>query len=520
MTSKLASAVSVSSFDARLWRPLLARPKPRFPLPGLVRGGAQALRGPYWLMARYAAGFAIILLITLFYARAVAASTITVGFTFLLAILSASTVWGLGVSSMMSVAATLAFDYFFLPPVGSLDVADTRDWVALCTFLVTAVLGSSLAARAQSRAEEANRRRQEVERLYALSQRLLGEGDLLALSSAIPRHIVESFAVDSAALFLFNNQQSYRTGIPLWQFDDDNMRHAAIGDSGEGGQHGVAWLAPLRLGAKVIGSLGVSGPMPSKETLGALGCLVAAAIERADANEHAAKMEVARQSEQFKSVLLDAITHDFRTPLTGIKASVTGLLTDLEFSREQQKDLLLIIDEECDRIDQLVERAAEMARLESVKIKLVAAPHTIGELISTALAECRIVLRTRPIHIEVKHEESRVLVDLLLAKTVLGHLINNADLYSSPGQPITLSAEERNAFLFLSVADHGPGIEKTEMALIFEKFYRGKDQRSRVNGTGMGLPIARAIAEAHGGTMSVASRRGVGSVFTFSLPLA
>jgi len=520
MTYRLTSAVSVGSSDFRVWR-ILARTKLPLRLPRLVHPHTQALSAAVWVMARYAAGFAIILLITVFYARAVAANTVTVGFTFLLAILSASTIWGLGISCMMSVAATLAFDYFFLPPVGSLDIADTQDWVALCAFLVTAVLGSSLAARAQARAEEADRRRLEVERLYALSQRLLGEGDLLALSCAIPRHIIELFAVESAALFLSNNQQCYRVGIHLSQFRDDNMQLAATSDSWwEGSQHGAVWLAPLRLGTKVIGSLGVSGPLLSKETLGALGCLVAAAIERADVNERAAKTEVARQSERFKSVLLSAIAHDFRTPLTGIKASVTGLLSDLEFSREQQKDLLMVIDEDSDRLDQLVERAAEMAKLESATIKLVPAPHSIGELISTALADCKRVLRSRAIHIELKHEESRVLVDLHLAKKVLGHLINNADLYSSPGQPITLTAEERNAFLFLSVADHGPGIEKAEMALIFEEFYRGKDQRSRVNGTGMGLPIARAIAEAHGGTMSVSSCRGVGSVFTFSLPLA
>jgi two-component system sensor histidine kinase KdpD len=157
--------------------------------------------------------------------------------------------------------------------------------------------------------------------------------------------------------------------------------------------------------------------------------------------------------------------------------------------------------------------------LESGEVKLIRAPHPVGELIAAALAECKSVFRTRPIHFEVQDKESRVLVDLSLARTVLGHLIANADLYSLPELPITISTAEKHGFLLLGVADQGPGIDETEAALIFEKFYRGKDQRFRVDGTGMGLPIARAIVEAHGGTLSVVSRPGHGSVFTFSLPL-
>jgi|SRR5271157_4449498 len=130
-----------------------------------------------------------------------------------------------------------------------------------------------------------------------------------------------------------------------------------------------------------------------------------------------------------------------------------------------------------------------------------------------------LLARERPIQFGVQDKELRVLVDLALARTVLGHLIGNADLYSPPGLPITISTAEKNGLLLISVADQGPRIDETEAALIFEKFYRGKDQRLRVDGTGMGLPIARAIAEAHGGTLGVVSQLGQGSVFTFSLPM-
>jgi two-component system sensor histidine kinase KdpD len=519
MTSKYANPGPLTSFDDLRLRVFSFRWNPSNGSSSSTAYYSVLLGRPFKLLYRYGTGFTIILLITLLYARAVSVNTTTVGFTFLVAILGASAVWGLGVSSMMSVAATLAFDYFFLPPVGSLDIADPQDWVALFSFLVTAVLGSSLSARAHSRAEEANQRREEVERLYTLSQHLLGQRNLAELSAAIPRHIVESFGVDSAALFLSGKQEVHRAGIDVPELDDARLRFTAIGEVVQTEGQSDIWFAPLRLGERVIGSVGISGPPVSKETIGALAYLIAVTMERAGAMEHAAKMEAARESEQFKSVMLDAITHDFRTPLTCVKSSVTALLTDLEFDREQKKDLLVVIDEECDRIDQLLDKATAMARLESGEVKLNAAPHAIGVLVSMALSDCKRVSRVRPIHCEVKHKELRVLADLPWATSVLVHLIVNAHLYSLPGQPITISTEMRDGFALLSVADQGPGIEKTEAARIFEKFYRCKDQTTRPHGTGMGLPIARAIVEAHGGKIDVVTRSGHGSVFTFSLPL-
>jgi K+-sensing histidine kinase KdpD len=170
MTSRFASPESLSSFDEGHWRFFLFRPNPWNRLPASASYHSVTLRRALKSIGHYLPGFALILLGTLFYARGVSASATTVGSTFLLVILSASTIWGLGVSCMMSVAATLAFDYFFSPPVGSLDIADPQDWVALFSFAVTAVLGSSLSARAHTRALDANGRRLEVERLYALSQ--------------------------------------------------------------------------------------------------------------------------------------------------------------------------------------------------------------------------------------------------------------------------------------------------------------------------------------------------------------
>jgi two-component system sensor histidine kinase KdpD len=236
------------------------------------------------------------------------------------------------------------------------------------------------------------------------------------------------------------------------------------------------------------------------------------------ARTQTSKIQATHEGESLKLVFLDAITHDFKTPLTSIKASVTGLLDDLETDREQRRELLTIIDEECDRINQLVNEASEIARLESGEMQLDLGSHSIGELISAAFADCKGTTSDRTICLDVKHLDSRLLVDLSLAKRVLVHLINNAQLYSSPGQPIRITTKKHDKVHFISVEDHGPGIEEEEIDHIFEQFYRGKKQRHRVQGTGMGLPIAKTIVEAHGGTIRVVSCVGQGSVFTFSLP--
>jgi two-component system sensor histidine kinase KdpD len=472
------------------------------------------------LLAQYAAALAAVLAITFFYRHESRFNTTTVAFTFLLAILAASTVWGLSVSIFMSLAATLAYNYFFLPPVGTFTIADPQNWVALFVFLVTSVVASNLAAMARNRTAEANLRRREVERLYGFSRRLLTAGNPIELLNAIPSQIVDAFELGAVALFLAEKQKMYRSGMNLPQLDADVLKAVmAREDVQIDAEHSLCF-APIRLGAKIVGSVGISGPVLSVQTLEALGTLIAVAIERAYAIEQLGKTEAAREGERLKSALLDAITHDFRTPLTSIKASVTSLLSDSNLNEGQRAELLVVINEECDRLNRLVGEAGEMARLEAGEVKLQLEPHRVRELIAAALDTCKGSLGTRPVRLELKDPELRVQADLPRAREVLVHLIENANLYSSPDQPITIQAEAKDSFASVSIADRGPGIDDMELNLIFDKFYRGRDQRYRVQGTGMGLPIAKAIVEAHGGTIGVVSQLGRGSVFTFTLPLA
>ena len=469
--------------------------------------------------ARYAAAVAAVVVFTEFYRYTHRFSTTTVAFTYLLAILGVSTLWGLAISVFMSLVAALSYNYFFLPPVGTFTIADPQNWVALFTFLVTSVLASDLATRARNQAAEANRRRREVERLYKFSQRLLSAGNPIELLNAIPRQMVEIFEVGAAALFLSDKQKMYRSGMVLPQLDVDVLKAVVAREDLQVDEEHSLCFTPLRLGTRILGSVGVSGPVLSRQSLEALGSLIAVAIERAHAIEMVGKTEAAREGERLKSALLDAITHDFRTPLTSVKASVTTLLSPAKLDESQRVELLNIINEECDRLNRLVGEAAEMARLEAGDVKLDLKTLPVADLISASLDVCKGVLGNRPIQIDTKNPELRVRADLSRAREVLVHLIENANLYSSPDTPITISAEEKENFVYFSVADQGPGIGEAELGLIFDKFYRGSDQRYRVQGTGMGLPIAKAIVEAHGGTIGVISQLGHGSVFSFCLPI-
>jgi two-component system, OmpR family, sensor histidine kinase KdpD len=256
-------------------------------------------------------------------------------------------------------------------------------------------------------------------------------------------------------------------------------------------------LIPVRMGVRPVGSLGISGRTLPRQTLEAIATLVAIAMAHARAVEQLGQTEAARQGEQLRTALLDAVTHALRTPLTSIKASVTNLISNQGLVETQKQELLTIINEESDRLNRLVGEAGEMARLDAGEVELKLEPRPIEDVINASLGHCKAWLGNRE---------------------VLVHLIENANQYSQPDQPITITAEASGDTVVTSVSDRGDGIDGLEQGLVFEKFYRGKNQRYSVEGTGMGLPIAKAIVEAHGGTISLMSQRGHGSVFSFTLP--
>jgi len=483
----------------------------------LVKAAARSGSG-YLIAALSVAG------ITLVGARWLHLNATTIALVFLLGVLGISAVWGLRQAVFMSVVAAVAFDYFFLPPIGAFTIADPQNWVALVAFLITAIAVSELSERARRGARSAVERRQELERLYAFSQLLLSSDSPAELLNLIPRYIVESFGIRSAAIFLSSRNDVYRSGPNIDGLESRNLQLICVrGEPRFDAVHQRAFM-PLRMGMRVVGCMGVSGSVLSRQTLEAIGSLVAIAIERAGAVEKLSRAEAARESEQLRSVLLDSVTHEFRTPLTAIKASVTSLLgssnhSPESHSPEERQELLTIINEESDRLNRLIGEAAEMAQLDANKVEFRFESAPIGPAVEEALDELKQLLVQHPVEVRIPAGLPNARMDSARVKEVLVHLIENAAKYSPAGAPIRITAEARGQTLIISIADRGPGIDDFEQSLVFEKFYRGRNQRVQVHGTGMGLAICKAIVEAHGGHLGVTSQLGHGSVFYFSLPV-
>jgi two-component system sensor histidine kinase KdpD len=440
----------------------------------------------------------------------------TVAFMFLVAVLLLSAYWGLRYAVAMAIGATAIFNYYFLPPIHTFTIADPQNWVALFAFLVTALVASNLAERARTEAERAQQRRRDVERLYGLSQRLLASENVLELLNALPLYVQETFSTTGVAMVAADHSSVYRSS-PNVSFDETVLRSTML--RGEPISQGGVSYVPLRLGMRTVGALSVAQSELSRETLDALGSLAGLAIERARALQALGKHRAEQEHERLRSALLDSVTHEFRTPLTSIKASVTTLLSGASLDEPARKELLTVIDEETDRLNRLVGEAAEMAQLDAGQFQLDLQPHMISEAIQPALQDAKSSLENHPVEVSSKGDLPKVRIDLPRIREVLMHLLENAGKYSPAGTPIKISSAVEGGKLVTSVADRGPGIDSFEQSLIFEKFYRGQNQRYTAPGTGMGLAIAKVIMEAHGGSIGVVSQPGSGSVFSFTLPI-
>jgi len=472
-------------------------------------------------LVRFTTALVVLTAIVFVYFRWLHVNPATVGFTFLLLVLLISAVWGLRYAIFTAVLATIAYNYFFLPPLFRFTIADPPNWIALISFLITAVVGSQLSERARRGTLHADQRRREVERLYAFSQQLWLTENVFELLNSIPKFLVEAFDVKGAAVYLEGRQETYFfDGYCRKIFPVDQLK--SISDRGEpvlDREHRICY-SPLRMGVRSVGSVALAGCNLSRESLEALSSLVAISIERAHTVDKLTRSEAARETDRLRSMLLDSVTHEFRTPLTSIKASAETLLSDIQLDKPQREDLLKVINEESDRLNRLVGEAAEVAQLDAQQLQFHFEARPIREAIDLAIQHAQPALRQHSVEITVPADLPPVRMDFDRITEVITHLLDNAGKYSPPETPIHITADLQGLEVHTSVADHGPGIDDMEQQMIFEKFYRGRDQRMLVQGTGMGLAIAKAIVELHGGKISVTSQLGRGSVFQFSLPVA
>ncbi|WP_158793149.1 DUF4118 domain-containing protein [Granulicella sp. L60] len=443
----------------------------------------------------------------------------TVALTFLVGILLVAANWGLRHSIYLSILSAAAFNFFFLPPVLTFTIGDGRNWVALLAFLVTGIVASQLAERARREAKISHSRQREAEQLYEFSQQMLVTGNVIDLLNMLPQMIAATFGLAGAAVYLRERDRVYRSSPNYMDVTATELRDAAFTRDHSHDEARDVTLVPILLGTRPIGAVGITGSGTSPEALDAVCGLAAIAIERAGAVETLTRVEASRESERLRNALLDSVAHELRTPLTSITAAITSLRTDPLLNVEQREEMMEVIEEEAARLDRLVGQAMEMAELDAHEIKLDLRMHSMREAVDIALEAVHSAMKAHPVELRLPDSLPPVQMDMERIAKVLQHLLENAAKYSEEGSPIFISAEVSRGQLVTSVADRGAGVDDFERMMIFDKFYRGQGQRYRVQGTGMGLAIAKAIVEAHGGSISVTSQPSQGSVFSFYLPL-
>ncbi len=446
------------------------------------------------------------------------ANSTTAGFIYLMVVLGIATWCGFRVSAIVSLCAMLCMNFWFLPPVGHFTIADPENWVALFAFLLTALVASHLSDRAQQEAAEARRRQRETEQLYALSRSIILTDPAQPIGTQAARFIAQIFESPMVALLDSRTGQLFRGG-PEEAADVDTRLHDAVrlaAHHHDPTRNLDIW--PISLGGSPVGALAAVGIRASDGAVQSILNLVAIALERVHTEDAANRAEVARRSEEFKSTLLDAVSHEFKTPLTSIKAAVTGLRALHQPLHPDQQELALIIEEETDRLSQLVTEAAKMSEIDAGKVKLHRASVPAADIIDAAFASFQSRGADR-LQGDYRSADS-VFVDNELIILALRQVIDNALKYSAPGTPIHCSTTNTSDRVQIRIANLGPGVPERDRERIFDKFYRRANSRNRVTGTGLGLHIAREIARIHGGDLWLDPDSPKGAVFCFSLPVA
>ena len=452
-------------------------------------------------------------------------NSLIAGFSYVLVVLVVAAKWGFAESFVTSVAAMLCLNYFFLPPVLSLTIADPQNWVALFVFLVTAITASKLSSSARQRAHEAQARRIEVERLYQLSRSLMLVDTTRDLGAQITEQVKGHFGFSGVAYCDGLTGEVSMTGPPDKRFEEQVLRDIAVGAASwfvwrkESTPEGIEVIvAPVSLGGRIVGSLGAIGPALSEPALQAIANLVGIAVERARQLEAAGRMEAARQNERLRSILLDALAHDFITPLTSMKGAITTVRSEYGHEPEED-DLLAVVEEEADKLSGMIDETVDMARIEPGRPRIRRCQLSITDLIRSSVDRMKSLLDGRPLEIQVQEGISPVSADPDMMGLALRQLLGNAVKYSPPGSTIAISANQTDGTVTIRVRDQGPGIPQNELESIFERFYRGSGTRDSVAGTGMGLSVARDIINAHQGKLWAENRPEGGAQFSFSLPI-
>jgi two-component system, OmpR family, sensor histidine kinase KdpD len=440
----------------------------------------------------------------------------TVGFAYLLVVLILASTWGFLEATLSSILATLLFNFFFFPPVGTLTIADPQNWVALFSFLATALIASRLSAKAQARALEAVERQKDVERLYSFSRAILLTERTVSFGQQLAQKLTEIFNLDAVVLLDRRTGEFHRAGAS--RFDDvENQLRTALTKSGSD-RHGTDVVMGIHLGSEPIASLALRGTRTSDSVLQGIANLVAIGLERARAQDLAQQVEAARQSEQLRTTLIDAMAHEFKTPLTLIRAATTSLLANPNGVEESAREQLKIADEEAEHLRELIDNAVEMARLDTAHIEIHPEISDLRDTLHDVLASLQTEMDERRVSVRCSERLPAIAFDKRLMKLAIKQLLDNAIKYSPSDAPMEVELHENTGVVTMEITDHGQGILPEEQGKIFERFYRSPSVKNQIPGSGLGLSIANSIVLAHGGNLSVSSAPAR-TTFRMTLPI-
>ncbi|MGU3325496.1 ATP-binding protein [Methylobacterium mesophilicum] len=455
----------------------------------------------------------------------------------LTAVVAVAVRWGLGPSLAAVVSASLAYNFFFLPPLYTFTIADPTNVAAFLLFTLVAVLVSNLAARARRIAMISQGRAASTERLFGFSRKLAGCGTLDDVLWATCAQVAAMLRVRVVLLLPDGKPVTVRAGYPpedrldaadlaaaQWAFDND--RPAGRGADTLPGAKRL--FLPMRTGRGTIGVIGLdadgAGPILTPEgrrLLDALADMGALAIERVRLVEDLDRAERAAETDRLRQALLTSISHDLRTPLASVLGAASTLRDlDTALGPEAKAELLATIIAESERLNRFIANLLDMTRLEAGAVAPNLAPQDVAETVDTALRRVEPVLADHRVVLDLAPDLPVLRFDPVLFEQVLVNLLDNAAKYAPAGSTVTVRARGAGDRVRLEILDEGEGLPETEVERVFDKFYRvRKSDRVRA-GTGLGLAIARGFVEAMGGTVTAANRRDrLGAVFTVTLPV-
>jgi two-component system, OmpR family, sensor histidine kinase KdpD len=462
---------------------------------------------------------------------------VNVDLVFFTAIVAVAVRYGLWPSLLASVAAALAFNFFFLPPVYRLTITDPENVVAFGFFILVAVIVSSVAARGRMQAMAALERARNTESLYAFSRKLAGAGTLDDVLWATAYQAALMLKVHVVLLLPENSSIAVKAGYPPEDVLDDadiaaakwaweNNRAAGRGSDTLPGAKRL--FMPMRTGRGAIGVMGIDSDKPGplltpdqRRLFDALRDQGALAIERVRLVEEMDRVERAAETERLRSALLTSISHDLKTPLASVLGSA-GTLRDLggRLSDAEKADLLTTIIDESERLNRFIANLLDMTRLESGAIAPNVALHDLGEIVGSALRRASRILSRHNVELELAPDLPMLELDAVLFEQVLFNLLDNAAKYAPPETTVRIQGWRSGDSVYLRVLDEGSGIPPSDLENIFDKFYRAQKADQVRAGTGLGLAISRGFVEAMHGTIFAANRTDrPGAAFTISLPI-